>query len=134
MYSNFRPSERQRRPESSSRLWRALSQTLFNGFQNLNAVRKPSPPCRLAARIWRNIEQSILLDGVTAYVDVVRDTAVICLRENNDVLTEQLKQTKDRFDVGEVTRTDVAKPKRVGLTASRPCGGASEPQGKPGHL
>src|SRR4029077_10909855 len=45
-----------------------------------------------------------------AYVDVVRDQAVVQLRQTNvDVLTEQLRQTKDRFNVGEVTRTDVAQ-------------------------
>lgn len=87
-----------------------LDQTLFNGFQNLNAVREAKSNVQAGRENLRNIEQSTLLDGVTAYVDVVRDTAVIRLRENNvDVLTEQLKQTKDRFDVGEVTRTDVAQ-------------------------
>jgi outer membrane protein len=41
---------------------------------------------------------------------VVRDQAVVKLRQSNvDVLTEQLRQTKDRFNVGEVTRTDVAQ-------------------------
>jgi outer membrane protein len=87
-----------------------LSQNLFNGFQNLNAVRESKSNVQAGRENLRTIEQSILLDGVTAYVDVVRDTAVIRLRENNvEVLTEQLRQTKDRFDVGEVTRTDVAQ-------------------------
>ena len=58
----------------------------------------------------RNVEQNVLLEAATDYVNVVRDTAVVRLRENNvKVLTEQLKATKDRFDVGEVTRTDVAQ-------------------------
>jgi outer membrane protein len=58
----------------------------------------------------RSVEQTVLLDAVTAYVNVVRDTAIVRLRENDvKVLTEQLKATKDRFDVGEVTRTDVAQ-------------------------
>jgi outer membrane protein len=52
----------------------------------------------------------VLLDAATAYVNVVRDQAIVRLRENDvTVLTEQLKATKDRFDVGEVTRTDVAQ-------------------------
>jgi outer membrane protein len=52
----------------------------------------------------------VLLDATTAYVNVVRDTAIVRLRENDvKVLTEQLKATKDRFAVGEVTRTDVAQ-------------------------
>ena len=58
----------------------------------------------------RTVEQTVLLDAATAYVNVVRDTAIVRLRENDvKVLTEQLKATKDRFAVGEVTRTDVAQ-------------------------
>jgi outer membrane protein len=58
----------------------------------------------------RNIEQTTLLNAATAYLNVVRDLAVVRLREDNvKVLTEQLKQTRDRFNVGEVTRTDVAQ-------------------------
>ncbi len=58
----------------------------------------------------RNVEQEVLLEGVTAYMDVVRDQAIVRLRENNvNVLTRELKATQDRFSVGEVTRTDVAQ-------------------------
>jgi outer membrane protein len=52
----------------------------------------------------------VLLEAVTAYGDVVRDTAIVRLRENNvTVLTRDLRATQDRFNVGEVTRTDVAQ-------------------------
>ena len=53
----------------------------------------------------RTVEQTVLLDATTAYVNVVRDTAIVRLRENDvKVLTEQLKATKkDRFNVGEVS-------------------------------
>jgi hypothetical protein len=58
----------------------------------------------------RNTEQNVLLNGATAYMDVLRDTAILDLRKNNIiVLEEQLRQTRDRFIVGEVTRTDVAQ-------------------------
>jgi outer membrane protein len=58
----------------------------------------------------RATEETTLLNAVTAYVDVVRDQAVVRLRQTNvDVLTKQLRETKDRFKVGEVTRTDVAQ-------------------------
>ena len=60
----------------------------------------------------RNVEQNILLDAVTSYMNVLRDAAVLNLAQNNvEVLEEQLKQTQDRFDVGEVTRTDVEQAK-----------------------
>jgi outer membrane protein len=46
----------------------------------------------------RNIEQSTLLDAATAYMNVLRDTAILDLqRRNVQVLQEQLKQTRDRF-------------------------------------
>ncbi len=55
-------------------------------------------------------EQDVLLNAVTSYVDVVRDQAVLNLQINNQrVLSEQLKAAQDRFEVGEVTKTDVAQ-------------------------
>jgi outer membrane protein len=87
-----------------------LTQPLFEGFQNLNAVRQAKATVQAAREALRAVEQTVLLDAATAYVNVVRDTAIVRLRENDvTVLTEQLKATKDRFDVGEVTRTDVAQ-------------------------
>jgi outer membrane protein len=87
-----------------------LSQPLFEGFQNLNAVRQAKAQVQAQREALRNTEQTVLLDAATAYVNVVRDQAVVRLRENDvSVLSEQLKATRDRFDVGEVTRTDVAQ-------------------------
>ena len=52
----------------------------------------------------------MLLDAATAYMNLLRDTAILDLqRRNVEVLQEQLRQTRDRFNVGEVTRTDVAQ-------------------------
>ena len=87
-----------------------LTQPLFEGFQNLNAIRQAKSTVQAGREGLRQVEQNVLLQAATAYVDVVRDIAVVRLRENDVlVLSEQLKATKDRFDVGEVTRTDVAQ-------------------------
>jgi outer membrane protein len=87
-----------------------LSQTIFAGFQNLNAIRAAKATVQAGREGLRAVEQDVLLRAVTAYVDVVRDQAVVRLRENDvKVLTEQLNATRDRFEVGEVTRTDVAQ-------------------------
>ena len=87
-----------------------LSQPLFEGFQNLNAVRQAKSQVQAQRETLRSTEQTVLLDAATAYVNVVRDQAIVRLRENDvSVLSEQLKATRDRFDVGEVTRTDVAQ-------------------------
>jgi TolC family type I secretion outer membrane protein len=57
-----------------------------------------------------NVEQQVLLQAVTAYVDVLRDMRVLDLTKNNEqVIGEQLKATRERFDVGEVTKTDVSQ-------------------------
>ena len=65
----------------------------------------------LAARgTLRLAEQTVLLNAATAYMNLLRDTAILDLqRRNVEVLQEQLRQTRDRFNVGEVTRTDVAQ-------------------------
>jgi TolC family type I secretion outer membrane protein len=56
------------------------------------------------------VEQQVLLQAVTAYVDVLRDIRVLDLTKNNEeVIGEQLKATRERFDVGEVTKTDVSQ-------------------------
>ena len=87
-----------------------LTQPIFEGFQNINAIRQAKATVQAGREGLRATEQTTLLNAATAYVDVVRDQAVVRLRQTNvDVLTEQLRQTKDRFNVGEVTRTDVAQ-------------------------
>jgi len=84
--------------------------TLFNGFQNANRTRQAESQVEGARETLRVTEQQVLLDAATAYMNLLRDQAILDLnRRNVEVLTEQLKQTRDRFNVGEVTRTDVAQ-------------------------
>ncbi|HEX4041682.1 MAG TPA: TolC family outer membrane protein [Xanthobacteraceae bacterium] len=86
------------------------TQTLFNGFQTANKTRQAESQVMGARETLRVTEQQVLLDGATAYMNLLRDEAILDLnRSNVEVLTEQLKQTRDRFNVGEVTRTDVAQ-------------------------
>lgn len=55
-------------------------------------------------------EQAVLLDTVNAYVQVLRDQRVLSLRQSNmRLITQELRAARDRFEVGEVTRTDVAQ-------------------------
>lgn len=85
-------------------------QPLFRGFRTLNQVREAEATVRAGRETLRAVEQAVLLDVATAYMDVVRDTNILKLRENNvNVLTRELKATQERFNVGEVTRTDVAQ-------------------------
>lgn len=87
-----------------------ISQNLFNGFQTRNAVNAAEAQVRAGRETLRDTERTVLLQAVTAYMDVVRDTALVGLQESNvQVLSRELKATKDRFAVGEVTKTDVAQ-------------------------
>jgi outer membrane protein len=87
-----------------------LQQTIFNGFQTGNRTRQAEAQVFSARETLRVIEQTVLLDAATVYMNVLRDTAVLELqRRNVEVIQEQLRQTRDRFNVGEVTRTDVAQ-------------------------
>ena len=96
-------------------------QPLFRGFRTKNAVSSAEARVRQGWEALRTTEGSVLLEAVTAYLDVVRDQAILTLRENNvTVLTRDLKATQDRFAVGEVTRTDVAQAqaRRAGAVAA----------------
>jgi outer membrane protein len=85
-------------------------QTIFRGFQTYNAVNAAEANVRSEREVYRDVESSVLLEAVTAYMDVVRDKEVVRLAENNvNVLSRELRATQDRFSVGEVTRTDVAQ-------------------------
>lgn len=88
----------------------SIDQTLYNGGQTSAATRRAENLVRSdRARLLR-MEQNVLLSAVTAYVGVMRDQAVLELNINNErVLRHQLEATRDRFSVGEVTRTDVAQ-------------------------
>lgn len=87
-----------------------LTQPIFRGFQTTNAVNAAEAQDRAGRETLRQTEQVVLLDAVTAYGDVVRDMATVRLNENNlKFLAAELKATQDRFNVGEVTKTDVAQ-------------------------
>jgi outer membrane protein len=88
----------------------SLVQTVFNGQRTGNLTRQAESAVLAGRETLRNAAQTALLDAATAYMNVLRDSAIFDLRRRNvQVLQEQLKQTRDRFNVGEVTRTDVAQ-------------------------
>ncbi len=88
----------------------SVTQNLFNGNRTVNGIRQAESNIFGARETLRNTEQSVLQGAATAYMNVLRDTAILDLRKNNIiVLEEQLRQTRNRFTVGEVTRTDVAQ-------------------------
>jgi outer membrane protein len=85
-------------------------QSIFRGFRTTNAVNAAEASVRAGREQLRNIEQQVLLNTVTQYANVVRDQAIVRLRESNlSFVTTELKATQERFAVGEVTKTDVAQ-------------------------
>jgi outer membrane protein len=93
-----------------------VDQTLFNGFRTENSTRAAESRVLGARETLRNTEQNVLLNAATSYMNVLRDTALLNLQRNNvEVLEEQLRQTRDRFRVGEVTRTDVAQSEQASV-------------------
>ena len=86
------------------------TQILFNGLRTANRTRQAESLVFAGREGLRLLDQQILLDAVTAYMDVIRDAAILDLqRRNVAVLQEQLGQTRERAQVGEVTRTDIAQ-------------------------
>jgi outer membrane protein len=87
-----------------------VNQTLFNGQQTANKTRAAESQVSSAREGLRVLEQTVLLSAATIYMDYLRDAAIVEVqRSNTRVLEQTLKQTQDRFNVGEVTRTDVAQ-------------------------
>ncbi len=87
-----------------------VSQTLFNGQQTANRTRAAESQVSGSREALRVLEQSVLLSAATIYMDYLRDSAIVAVNQSNvRVLEQTLKQTRDRFNVGEVTRTDVAQ-------------------------
>jgi outer membrane protein len=87
-----------------------VTQTVWDGNRTSNNVRAAESTVLVARENMRYTELTTLQQSATAYMDVLRDIAVVDLRRQNiKVLEVQLQQTRDRFQVGEVTRTDVAQ-------------------------
>ena len=87
-----------------------VNQTLYNGNQTANRTRAAESQVSGSREALRNLDQSVLLLAASTYMDYLRDAATLEVQRSNvRVLEQTLKQTRDRFNVGEVTRTDVAQ-------------------------
>jgi outer membrane protein len=99
-----------------------LSQPLYSGGKTMAAIDSAENAVLAGRASLLSVEQTVLLDAVKAYVNVYRSQAVLELRINNEaVLKRQLEATSDRFQVGEITRTDVnqAEARLAKITADR---------------
>ncbi len=95
---------------SPARIALSVRQSLYRGGRSQAEVKRAEIGVQTARASLAASEQGVLLRAATAYVDVVRDEAVLDLNVNNErVLERQLEATQDRFRVGEVTRTYVSQ-------------------------
>ncbi|MCS0504684.1 TolC family outer membrane protein [Ancylobacter sp. GSK1Z-4-2] len=87
-----------------------ISQTIYDGLKTANSVRGAESQVRGQRELLRNTEQLVLLDAATAYMNVLQNKALLELQQQNlEALREELRAARDRFSVGEITRTDVAQ-------------------------
>ena len=87
-----------------------VRQPVFRGLRTVSETKEAESLVLADRARLKDTEQSVLFQAVTAYMDVVRDQAVLELNINNErVLERQLEATRDRFEVGEITRTDVSQ-------------------------
>jgi len=103
------PNESVRQYLNQSSISLTINQNIYNGFRTANNTRAAEAQVRQSREILRQTEQQVLLDAATAHMNVLRDEALLQLQHQNlQALGAQLKAAKDRFAVGEVTRTDTA--------------------------
>jgi len=89
-----------------------ITQPLFNGLSTLNSIKAADKTVKSEQQNLYNVEQNVFLDASTAYFNVVQNTAILDLQRNNEkLLKRKLDETLERFNVGDVTRTDVSQAK-----------------------
>ncbi len=87
-----------------------FSQPLFNGFQVRNSIRAAEAAVQAERKSLENTEQNVLLNSATAFYDVILNREVVRLRQSDvSFLSRQTTAARDRFEVGEGTRTDVSQ-------------------------
>ena len=83
--------------------------TIYDGGQNKYALAAAKEAVLSTRQALIGVEQQVLLSTVSAFMEVRRSRKTVTLRQSNvRVIQEELRAAKDRFEVGEVTKTDVA--------------------------
>ena len=86
------------------------TQPIYQGGRTVAGTQRAEAQIQAERARLIATEQTVFLNVVTFYANVIRDQAVVDLRINNEQrLSRQLEAASDRFRVGEVTRTDVAQ-------------------------
>ncbi|CAN5206957.1 TolC family outer membrane protein [soil metagenome] len=104
-----------------------LSYPLFNGGSVRNSIRAARTRVDAGRAILDAVEGDVFTEAVAAYMDVIRDRAIVELNQNNvRVLQTNLQATQDRFEIGDLTRTDIAQSEARLELARSPLAGAED--------
>ncbi|MEA3034504.1 MAG: outer membrane protein [Sphingomonadales bacterium] len=108
-----------------------VSYPLFNGGRVRNGVAAANERVLAGRANLRATEGDVFTDAVSAYMDVIRDRSIVDLNVSQvKVLETNLQATRDRFEVGDLTRTDVAQSEaRLALARSNLAGAEGRLQG-----
>ena len=88
----------------------SLSQNIWTAGRTARGIDAAEANVRAGRENLRDIEQQVMASVIQAYADVVRDMEILRIRQENiTVLRRQLDESNARFEVGEITRTDVAQ-------------------------
>ena len=115
-----RPSNSFLAPHRSASASVSIDVPIYQGGAVRNGVKAAKTRVEAGQANLRGTEASIFSQVVGAYMDVIRDSAIVSLnRANVQVLEVNLQATNDRFEVGDLTRTDVAQSQsRLALARS----------------
>ena len=103
--------------------------TLYDFGRNQLAIQAAEAAVLATRQALVGVEQRVLFNAVAAFMDVRAAVANVGLREANvRLITQELRAARDRFEVGEITRTDVA------IAEARLAGARSQPAAAQGEL
>lgn len=96
--------------KNNSAIELSVKEFLFRGFRTINSTRQAKALVRAQRANLQSVEQDVLLSAAQAYVDVLRDSALVALQRSDVAfLNEQVRATEDRLQVGAGTKTDVSQ-------------------------
>ena len=98
---------------NTGQIWRGgaqLVQPIYQGGRVRAGVSAAEAQIATSRARLRETEYQVIVDTIAAYADVLKSNSVVALNEGQvKLLSEQLRASQDRFEVGDLTRTDVAQ-------------------------
>ncbi|MBI3441752.1 MAG: TolC family outer membrane protein [Proteobacteria bacterium] len=88
----------------------AVTQSLYSGGSTVENVQASNNKIKAARAQLKSIEQGVLLDAIKAYMNMLSNQKIVQLRRHNEsVLESHLKESQERYKLGDLTKTDVSQ-------------------------